>query len=106
MSDMFLDFDILLEASISEELQTRLVENCTHVLLQAQTIQVSHQDVLRDRLASVTAALDEIQPLKDQNLFVDLNIRPFTLPNDWSFEPCTAHYDTVGYRILSASLTS
>ncbi|KAF8440834.1 hypothetical protein L210DRAFT_3447746 [Boletus edulis BED1] len=77
-----------------QKLQTRLVENCTRVLLQAQTIQVSHQEVLKDRLASVTAALDGIQPQKDQNLFIDLNIRPFTLPTDWGFEPCTTHYDT------------
>jgi hypothetical protein len=91
---------------ISEELQTRLVENCTNVLLHAQTIQLLHQEVLKDRLASVTAALDGIQPHKDQNLFVDLNIRPFTLPSDWNFEPCTSHYDTVGYRILLAALAT
>ncbi|KAF8558331.1 hypothetical protein OG21DRAFT_1475027 [Imleria badia] len=84
----------LLNLEDVQELQTRLVENCTNVLLQAQTIQVSHQEVLKDRLASVTVALDGIQPHKDQNLFVDLNIRPFTLPGDWSFEPCTSHYDT------------
>lgn len=82
------------------------MENCTNILLQAQTIQLLHQEVLKDRLASVTAALDGIQPHKDQNLFVDLNIRPFTLPSDWNFEPCTSHYDTVGYRILSAALTT
>ncbi|KAG9315611.1 hypothetical protein JVU11DRAFT_3253 [Chiua virens] len=29
-----------------------------------------------------------------QNLFIDLNIRPFSLPNDWKFEPCASHYDT------------
>lgn len=95
---MLFNFETLLVITISEELQTRLVENCTKVLLQAQTIQVSHQEMLKDRLASVTAALDGIQPHKDQNLFVDLNIRLFTLPSGWSFEPCTSHYDTVSYR--------
>ncbi|KAI9462227.1 hypothetical protein HD554DRAFT_2206560 [Boletus coccyginus] len=80
--------------NLEDELQTRLVENCATVLLQAQAIQVSHQEMLKDRLASVITALDGIQLYKDQNLFVDLNIRPFTVPNDWSFEPCASHYDT------------
>lgn len=84
-----------------EELQTRLVDNCTYILLQAQAIQASHQEVLTDRLASVTAALNGIQSHKDQNLFIDLNIRPFSLPSDWSFEPCTSHYDTASCLILS-----
>ena len=106
VSDIHFNFETLLGATISEELQTRLVENCTNVLLQAQTIQLSHQEVLKDRLASVTAALDGIQPHGDQSLFIDLNIRPFNLPSDWNFEPCTSHYDTVGYRILSAALAS
>lgn len=97
MSDIPFNFETLLVATTSEELQTRLVENCATILLQAQAIQVSHQEMLKDRLASVITALDGIQLYKDQNLFVDLNIRPFTVPSDWSFEPCASHYDTVGF---------
>ena len=97
MSDIPFNFETRLVATTSEDLQTRLVENCTTVLLRAQAIQVSHQEVLKDRLASVITALDGIQFYKDQNLFVDLNIRPFTVPSDWGFEPCTSHYDTVGF---------
>lgn len=108
MSNIPFNFGTPLGTTISEELQTRLVENCTNILLRAQTVQVSHQEVLKDRLASVTAALDGIQPHKDQNLFINLNIRPFSLPIDWNFEPCTSHYDTVSYcyRILSVALAS
>lgn len=103
---MLFNLKALLGTTIAEELQTYLVENCTKVLLQAQTIQVSHQEVLKDRLASVTAALDGIQPHKDQNMFIDLNTRPFMLPKDWSFEPCTSHYDTVGHHTSSTALVS
>ena len=97
------DLDVFLGTMTPEELQTRLVDNCANVLLQAQTIQVSHQEVLKDRLVSVTVALEEIQPHKDQNLFIDLNFRPFSLPSDWNFEPCTSHYDTVRYCIPSVA---
>jgi hypothetical protein len=66
------------------------------VVTEAQNIQLSHQDILKDRLAAVSAALIEVQPDKDQALFVEFNIRPFSLPDDWVFEPCSNHYDTVG----------
>lgn len=106
MSDIPFGFETPLGTTISEELQTQLVKNCTNVLLQAQTIQIAHQEVLKDRLASVTAALDGVQPHKDQNLFVNLNVRPFSLPSDWKFEPCTSHYDTVSHHISEVPLTA
>ncbi|KIJ62735.1 hypothetical protein HYDPIDRAFT_157678 [Hydnomerulius pinastri MD-312] len=77
-----------------QDLQTRLVKSCATILLQAQTIQLAHQEVLKDRLASATAAIDGVQPEKDLKIFVDLNLRAFSLPKDWVFEPCASHYDT------------
>ncbi|KAJ8593663.1 hypothetical protein M405DRAFT_579416 [Rhizopogon salebrosus TDB-379] len=77
-----------------QELQTRLVMDFVTVATEAQDIQLSHQDILKDRLATVNAALVEVQPDKDQALFVDSNIRPFGIPEDWIFEPCSSHYDT------------
>ncbi|KAG1743309.1 uncharacterized protein EDB91DRAFT_1328561 [Suillus paluster] len=77
-----------------QELQTRLVMDFVAVVTEAQRIQLSHQDILKDRLATVNAALIEVQPGKDQALFVDCNIRPFSIPDDWVFEPCSNHYDT------------
>jgi len=71
------------------------------VVTKAQNIQLSHQDILKDRLVTVSAALIEVQPDKDQALFVESNIRPFSLPDDWVFEPCSNHYDTVGLTDLS-----
>ncbi|KAG2359645.1 hypothetical protein BDR07DRAFT_1378531 [Suillus spraguei] len=73
---------------------TRLVMDFVGVMTEAQNIQLSHQDILKDRLATISAALTEVQPDKDQALFVECNIRPFSLPDNWVFEPCSIHYDT------------
>lgn len=72
------------------------------VVTEAQNIQLSHQDILKDRLATVSAALIKVQPDKDQALFVESNIRPFSLPDDWVFEPCSNYYDTGDICIDSA----
>lgn len=77
-----------------QELQTRLVVDFVGIVTEAQNIQLSHQDILKDRLTAVSAALIEVQPDKDQALFIESNIRPFSLPDDWVFEPCSNHYDT------------
>ncbi|KAG1765917.1 hypothetical protein EDD22DRAFT_1013394 [Suillus occidentalis] len=77
-----------------QELQTRLVVDFVGIVTEAQNIQLSHQDTLKDRLTAVSAALIEVQPDKDQALFIESNIRPFSLPDDWVFEPCSNHYDT------------
>lgn len=85
-----------------QELQTRLVMDFVGVVTEAQNIQLSHQDTLKDRLATVSAALIGVQPGKDQALFVESNIRPFSLPDDWVFEPCSNYYDTGDVCIDSA----
>ncbi|KAG2343213.1 hypothetical protein BDR05DRAFT_982903 [Suillus weaverae] len=81
---------------------TRLVMDFVGVMTEAQNIQLSHQDTLKDRLATVSAALAKVQPDKDQALFVESNIRPFSLPDDWVFEPCSNYYDTGDICIDSA----
>ena len=39
-------------------------------------------------------ALSRVSPLSDQELFVAQNSRPFSIPSDWGWEPCTGYYDT------------
>lgn len=49
-------------------------------------------------------ALGRVDVGKDQVLFAEHNIRPFSAPGDWAFEPCSMHYDTVRlYSPLSMS---
>ncbi|KAL0581179.1 Protein BZZ1 [Marasmius crinis-equi] len=78
----------------SEVLQSRLVGRFTKVLLHAQALQLSHLDVLKGRLTGVEASLNHVDPPKDQDLFIDFNVRPFSAPPDWDFEPCHSFYDT------------
>ncbi|EGN98055.1 hypothetical protein SERLA73DRAFT_55208 [Serpula lacrymans var. lacrymans S7.3] len=87
---------------LEDDLQTRLVTKFVGILLQAQTIQIMHHDTLKDRFASVESALKAIDAGKDQDLFADHNIRPFTVPNDLRFEPCSSHYDTVYMNVEPA----
>ncbi|PBK97599.1 hypothetical protein ARMGADRAFT_1076075 [Armillaria gallica] len=75
-------------------LQSRLVQRFTKIIQHAQALQSNHLDVLKSRLATVERFLAEVNPSKDQDLFSDHNIRSFSAPNDWKFEPCTFFYDT------------
>ena len=78
-----------------EVLQARLVERFTKILLHAQALQLSHLDVLKGRLAGLESTLGQVDPPRDQDLFIEYNIRPFSAPADWSFEPCHNFYDNV-----------
>ncbi|KIY68332.1 hypothetical protein CYLTODRAFT_421746 [Cylindrobasidium torrendii FP15055 ss-10] len=75
-------------------LQTKLVKKFTGILSHAQSLQHGHQDALKRHIAGVESALSAISPEKDQNMFIEYNTRPFTLPADWKFEPCPTFYDT------------
>lgn len=81
--------------TIAENLQSRLVMRFVQVMLHAQHMQQQHQDGLKGRIAVVQSAVGEVNTIQDQDLFVDHNIRPFSAPSDWTFEPCSSHYDTV-----------
>ncbi|THH20534.1 hypothetical protein EW146_g844 [Bondarzewia mesenterica] len=73
---------------------THFIAKYISILHHAQALQLTHYDALKNRVTSVETALDEVNPRKDQELFIEHNIRPFTAPIDWVFEPCSKHYDT------------
>ncbi|KAJ7643977.1 hypothetical protein FB45DRAFT_284926 [Roridomyces roridus] len=75
-------------------IQSRLVAKFVKVLTHSLALQTSHVDVLKGRLGGVEAALGQVNPSQDQDIFIEYNIRPFNPPNDWVFEPCVNHYDT------------
>ncbi|KAH6912884.1 hypothetical protein BKA70DRAFT_778610 [Coprinopsis sp. MPI-PUGE-AT-0042] len=77
-----------------QDLQSRLVQRFAHVLSYCQALQMQHLDVLKSRVESVQSKLSVIDPVSDGELFINYNIRPFTVPHDWKFEPCSGHYDT------------
>ena len=65
------------------------------MLQHSQGLQQRHLDILKSRLAAVESALGSVDPSKDEDLFIEHNIRAFALPGDWVFEPCSIRYDTV-----------
>jgi formin-binding protein 1 len=65
------------------------------VLRHAQGLQLGHHDALKNQLSIADVAISEINPKKDQELFIEHNLRAFGCPADWTFEPCASHYDTV-----------
>ncbi|KAF4590654.1 hypothetical protein EYR40_009250 [Pleurotus pulmonarius] len=77
-----------------QELQSRLTIAFVQVLQHSQGLQQRHLDTLKSRLAAVEAALGSVDPAKDEDLFIEHNIRAFALPGDWVFEPCSIRYDT------------
>lgn len=78
-----------------ERLQTRLVERLVKILVYGQSLQLGHLDNLRNRIHSAEVKLNQVKPSQDQILFINHNIRPFSVPGDWKFEPCVLHYDIV-----------
>lgn len=94
------------EQTFLEKLQHRLVERFAKILRHTQVLQLTHLDVLKTRINGVETALERVDPAKDQSIFIEHNIRPFTLPNDWVFEPCATFYDTVRQsHLFDESLT-
>lgn len=76
-------------------LQTQVLVKLSTIVRQAQTIQTGHLDSLKSRVTTTDAAFQALDPAKDQALFIEHNASHFAEPPDWSFEPCSTHYDTV-----------
>jgi hypothetical protein len=79
----------------AEHFQSNYIINVATVLRLAQALQSSHFDALKSQVSVVDAAISSVDPKKDQELFIEHNLRPFGSPTDWSFEPCSSYYDTV-----------
>ncbi|KZT09361.1 uncharacterized protein LAESUDRAFT_675278 [Laetiporus sulphureus 93-53] len=75
-------------------LHTQLLTRFATINLQAQALQKSHLETLKDQLSTTEEKLKAMKPQADQNLFIEHNLRTFMVPTDWSFEPCSTHYDT------------
>lgn len=77
-----------------QQFQSGYIINVATVLRLAQSLQSSHYDVLKSQVSVVDAAISSVDPKKDQELFIEHNLRPFDSPTDWTFEPCSRYYDT------------
>ncbi|KAF9071205.1 hypothetical protein BDP27DRAFT_1401569 [Rhodocollybia butyracea] len=95
----FYNIDMVHLENQLQAIQTRLVCKFTNILLHAQALQMSHLDVMKSRLAGTEVTLNEVNPSKDQDLFIEYNTRTFGAPGDWKFEPCVNFYDTADMSI-------
>lgn len=77
----------------TEDLQTQLLTKFVDIMIRAQTLQTNHLDSLKTHIITAEDALKAVDPSADQNLFIEYNINPFSLPPDWGFEPNATHYD-------------
>jgi len=77
-----------------EHFQSNYITNVAAVLHLAQALQASHYDALKNQVSAVDATISLVDPKKDQELFIEHNLRPFDSPTDWTFEPCSSYYDT------------
>ncbi|TFY60166.1 hypothetical protein EVJ58_g5319 [Rhodofomes roseus] len=94
IKDRFYDEDLPSLEDQFQTLQAQLLERFVVIMVQAQLLQKGHLDTLRTHIEGVEGRLAAVNPQADQELFIEHNIRPFTKPGDWVFEPCAVHYDT------------
>ncbi|KXN83109.1 Protein BZZ1 [Leucoagaricus sp. SymC.cos] len=94
IKDKFYGTDMPSVENEFQRLQTQLVERLVKILLHGQSLQLGHLENLKKRINNAEIKLNQVQPLQDQALFINHNVRPFSAPGDWKFEPCTLHYDT------------
>ncbi|OCB88259.1 hypothetical protein A7U60_g4665 [Sanghuangporus baumii] len=94
VKNRFYSEDLPLIENDFQRLQANLITGLTSILLQAQQLHTTHLDTLKSRVNTAREALEGVKPSPDQDLYINYNARPFSIPNDWDWEPCAGHYDT------------
>ncbi|KIY45574.1 hypothetical protein FISHEDRAFT_49111 [Fistulina hepatica ATCC 64428] len=87
----FFDEDL---PALEDTVQTKFIQRFASILIKGSELELQHLDTLKQRVNTTEAALKAVDPEKDFKLFVEYNVRPFSAPVDWSFEPCATYYDT------------
>ncbi|THG97298.1 hypothetical protein EW026_g4673 [Hermanssonia centrifuga] len=77
-----------------QDLHSQLLERFANIIVHAQDLHGTHLENLKSRVSATEQAFKELDPYRDQELFIDYNISHFSAPADWAFEPCATHYDT------------
>ncbi|KAH8114438.1 hypothetical protein DFH11DRAFT_1688953 [Phellopilus nigrolimitatus] len=73
---------------------TNLITGLVSILIHAQSLHTTHLSTLQSRVNAVQQTLTQVDPAPDQDLFIAYNTRPFSVPNDWGWEPCAGYYDS------------
>ncbi|KAI0338929.1 hypothetical protein BDW22DRAFT_1409320 [Trametopsis cervina] len=79
---------------LEDNLQTQLLAKFSSIILEAQSLHILHLDALKTRVVATESAVRELDSQLDQQIFINHNIRAFSPPSDFGFEPCATYYDT------------
>lgn len=95
VKNRFYEQDLVLVENQYQTIQADFLTSITEVLQQSQNAGLTHLDSLKSRLISANDSLSLIDPSKEQELFVEYNRNqtPFSIPDDYKFEPCQGFYD-------------
>ncbi|KAI0693978.1 hypothetical protein BC835DRAFT_1043166 [Cytidiella melzeri] len=77
-----------------QTLQTQLLTQFSKIIIEAQSLHFRHLDALRTRVSTSEATAKDLDPQRDQDIFIEYNVRQFSPPPDVDFEPCATYYDT------------
>ncbi|KAB5596551.1 Protein BZZ1 [Ceratobasidium theobromae] len=92
--DRFYDHELPLLEDQFQSHHADTMRRLTKLLLHSQALQEGHLESIRRSVANTQTALNAVDPLRDQKLYAEFNRRPFSKPEDWSFEPYDRYYDT------------
>ncbi|KAI0084817.1 hypothetical protein BDY19DRAFT_1043519 [Irpex rosettiformis] len=77
-----------------QTLQTQLLDKFSKIVIEAESVHSRHLEILKSRLDAADAAARGVDSQRDQQLFIEHNIRQFTYPPDLEFQSCPTYYDT------------
>ncbi|CAE6398076.1 unnamed protein product [Rhizoctonia solani] len=92
--DRFYDNELPLLEDQFQSHHADTMRRMTRLLLHSQALHEGHLESVRRSVANTQAALNAVDPLQDQKLYASFNRRPFSKPENWTFEPCDRYYDT------------
>ncbi|KAF8526758.1 hypothetical protein JB92DRAFT_3087230 [Gautieria morchelliformis] len=100
----FYEQDLPLLENQYQSIQTHLITSLTTILQHSQSLLATHLASLQSRANLVDTALSQVNPAKDQDLFIEYNrnLGGFKVPDDLKFEPCEGFYDTGELNVESA----
>lgn len=78
-----------------EDVQANTILRLVDILLQSQSITHNHLDLIRTKIEATETVLGGVNVAQDQSILVTWNLRAYTAPKKFTFEPCSIFYDNV-----------
>ncbi|KIM26021.1 hypothetical protein M408DRAFT_330805 [Serendipita vermifera MAFF 305830] len=85
-----------------QDVQANLIARLVEILAQTQSFTLNHLASLTTKNDLILTAVNNVDIIRDQNLFITFNLRHFTPPPDWKFEVCASYYDKPNLNVEPA----